>query len=1253
MSMDNEAQPAALAASLGDEDEVNDPLQEWDPWGEGGRGTARTTSGASDSELPQGIPTFGRRRGQGQQASQASAPTYAQVTLPVQDQGVSQRIIHDVPPVWDGKDPDNQAEPYLKLLRGWLSTTRTLKTQAGMTILHYACGDLKILINELDVDTLTHPDSGTIVYKHVYNNFKEHLNKKLPKALERAIWDEKGTRLRDETMLQYTSKKRSLLRELDRVDCELPSKAKGYLMLRGAKLNDRAWDMMETWLQGNYELDDVVEKLKQLERPIPGRGGATHLCGFVGDGNGVDSAGQDAGVFFAGPGGGSSGSCTDGTTLVFMEESLFLLPESFDDPLLDEVEKYIDNPEILYVAGDLSNNLWFEEDEAVSILANYGQVRTYLHKKLLGRGYNRPSKTQGRGGGPPPPRSNSQHSRPPARNTGRPKRWTKSFLISRSICARCGKKGHWARECKNEPDERGKMRQQNKELHGFMMTAESTTAVHFSLEDESPEVPCITDDHVPVLPLDADEDVNDGEAFVMTIFTGVELEIFIGLAVTPGYALVDTGAQHGVLGPHAFKQVCEVLAVHGLKPRIIDTLQLTATGVGGSTKFIQSAEIPVGIKGVSGILTIHMVQQEIPLLLPVSFCKQLGMVLDMPEMSIYWKAINRQSDVTEVGTSEHLAIEIFEFGKTGWKNPHSYPKAIVGKGHSLNKNIPRSAFELPRSAFGSSTGGTTLFGEAEDDVGSTSMQTSGNRKLQLDAAKQSSNVPAGWINAGTTPTTGTLEDSRSQTPLGTGNLRSQAPNPGSVGRGKLQAPVPTSSGGGTTQRSDTVVRTADQRRDHGPPIEAQRRSTASGSTHVQPPHLRHEAPRQQDEVVDMHSVSQSVGTIAGGGTARSPEGTRSVTARTTCGQNFPRHPRDGTSVCSLGPPDSGNQRGGGLATSDALGGIPPDQGAAERGGGIERDRRGRRGGERHLNRILVGNQLTRLLSLPLVGYVAQLVTAGCRYQSLEGDVFGDRVGTYVGPTVVGPWRTESGMSLSPGQSGVGDPILLNAPGAKDEREEPWRLILYKTVPGAFENSTEESPDNISVVPRSVLQNIRQKLEPHKSTSFPVGIDEEGEQPPNEEEAAQGGPSTSPLLPEERVGDDNAEPDSEEEQEPAETIKFEPTEQQLRDLKIAHDNSGHPSNADFARLLRRGNARPEVAAWVRRNFKCEECEAHQQPKARRPAAIPKTYRFNHVVGLDLVEVKNFSGEKHYWLNCICWGTSFQLVGKVGGDERKTA
>ena len=30
-----------------------------------------------------------------------------------------------------------------------------------------------------------------------------------------------------------------------------------------------------------------------------------------------------------------------------------------------------------------------------------------------------------------------------------------------------------------------------------------------------------------------------------------------------------------------------------------------------------------------------------------------------------------------------------------------------------------------------------------------------------------------------------------------------------------------------------------------------------------------------------------------------------------------------------------------------------------------------------------------------------------------------------------------------------------------------------------------------------------------------------------------------------------------------------------------------------------------------------------------------------------------GEPEFWLNCICWGTSFQLVGKVSGDGHKTA
>lgn len=89
-------------------------------------------------------------------------------------------------------------------------------------------------------------------------------------------------------------------------------------------------------------------------------------------------------------------------------------------------------------------------------------------------------------------------------------------------------------------------------------------------------------------------------SFLLPLYTSIlpeGLGPFIGLTIAPGFALVDTGAQHGVLGPASYAQVEDRLAVHGLKPRVIDTLQLVAAGVGGSTKFILSAEIPVALQG--------------------------------------------------------------------------------------------------------------------------------------------------------------------------------------------------------------------------------------------------------------------------------------------------------------------------------------------------------------------------------------------------------------------------------------------------------------------------------------------------------------------------------------------------------------------------------------------------------------------------------------------------------------------------------
>ena len=88
------------------------------------------------------------------------------------------------------------------------------------------------------------------------------------------------------------------------------------------------------------------------------------------------------------------------------------------------------------------------------------------------------------------------------------------------------------------------------------------------------------------------------------------------------------------------------------------------------------------------------------------------------------------------------------------------------------------------------------------------------------------------------------------------------------------------------------------------------------------------------------------------------------------------------------------------------------------------------------------------------------------------------------------------------------------------------------------------------------------------------------------------------------------------------------------------------------MIKLGNGQLDIAKWVRKHFRCDECESNRRPKARRPAAVPRTYRFNHVVGIDLIIIKNLEGKKEFWLNISCWGTNYQMVRRVQGDNSKT-
>ena len=121
---------------------------------------------------------------------------------------------------------------------------------------------------------------------------------------------------------------------------------------------------------------------------------------------------------------------------------------------------------------------------------------------------------------------------------------------------------------------------------------------------------------------------------------------FIGLVLPASGGLLDTGAQHGVIGKPSLERLETELGKHGLKARRVPQVLTGASGIGGSTDFLETTEVPIGLGGVSGTVTLNVVSQDAPLLLPQYLNKKLGMVLSLPEQKAEWTYINSKSDIT-------------------------------------------------------------------------------------------------------------------------------------------------------------------------------------------------------------------------------------------------------------------------------------------------------------------------------------------------------------------------------------------------------------------------------------------------------------------------------------------------------------------------------------------------------------------------------------------------------------------------------
>ena len=200
-------------------------------------------------------------------------------------QGPARRYQHDTPPVWNGKNPQTELEPYLKTLHGWLATTQTVTAQRGMLIMTYAEGDLKGLINQLDMEELTTKDSGTFVANFIKEEYAEYMVSKKPQRLEEALYNPDRVRQRNEGMISYCSRRKDRFRKLEKEGWNIPSDLRGYLLYRDANLSDKCRELIEMWTDGEYEWEKMQTCLKKLERPVPGYHGdnRVRMIGYTAD----------------------------------------------------------------------------------------------------------------------------------------------------------------------------------------------------------------------------------------------------------------------------------------------------------------------------------------------------------------------------------------------------------------------------------------------------------------------------------------------------------------------------------------------------------------------------------------------------------------------------------------------------------------------------------------------------------------------------------------------------------------------------------------------------------------------------------------------------------------------------------------------------------------------------------------------------------------------------------------------------------
>lgn len=555
---------------------------------------------------------------------------------------------------------NNQASQYREFRKRCLIYEARMRLegkekQVGLSILGQLTGlswtSCEVLAD--DPSQLESSDALKKILSILDGRFQYDKSTELPDTFEEYFY--RGNRKPRETLFDFIQRTRQATAKVAEHNVKLPEEVQGWLLLRRAGLSEDQKTLVTTQTGKDLKFDKVAEVLQTTFGQTQTMNVRHSKVHYAKDEDEQEEYRQEdtPQVYYQGQG-------TTEEAYAYNEpydyDEWYDTDEVYygDDQYYDAYEPYdYDDPEDGYEYQGDGTEGNYDPDEFDDVFANYQEARKKLSELRTSRGFypvvamipdgatssrgpsrgkgkgSRPSGkskgrgSKGRGKGKTKATKGKAKGKRPAYRIARPSTFNGPPRPSSSVCLRCGKHGHWASECPEQPRKRPNSGAGPSSADDAMMVTDATT--------------------------------NEADAEQLD-------EVFLQRTQDDAKdAVLDGGAQSFVVGSNTLQAYAEYLRTHGVDwtPRALECSKTFRFGNDETTHCTTATVIPCNFAGRTGHLHVHIIEGNTPFLFPRPLMEEFGLIVDYGRKRLAWSGSDANwSRVKQKGCKGHYLLDL-------------------------------------------------------------------------------------------------------------------------------------------------------------------------------------------------------------------------------------------------------------------------------------------------------------------------------------------------------------------------------------------------------------------------------------------------------------------------------------------------------------------------------------------------------------------------------------------------------------------